>query len=84
MSLIVTTQNFRSLPLICRNNASAYVLFKSHNKKEIEKLDDELSGMIPDFMELYKKATDKKYGFLYIDTEKVTAWDRFDTLLYEK
>jgi hypothetical protein len=84
MSLIVTTQNFRSIPLICRNNASSYVLFKSHNKKEIEKIDEELSNMIPDFMKLYKEATDKKFGFLFIDTEKVTCWDKFDKLMYEK
>lgn len=84
MSIIVTTQNFRSVPLICRSNASAYVLFKSHNKKEIEKLDDELGGMFPSFLDLYKKATDKKYSFLYLDTEKVSAWRNYDELLFEK
>ena len=84
MSLIVTTQNFRSVPLICRSNASAYVLFKSHNKKEIEKLEEELGGQYDRFLDLYNKGTDEKYSFLYLDTEKVTAWKKYDELLYEK
>jgi len=84
MSLIITTQSFRSVPLICRSNASAYVLFKSHNKKEIEKLDEELGGMFLDFQELYEKATKDKFSFLYLDMEKATAWRKYEELLYEK
>ena len=84
MSLIVTTQSFRSIPLICRSNASSYVLFKSHNKKEIEKLEEELGGMFPNFLEMYDKATKDKFSFMYLDMEKATAWRNYDELLYEK
>ena len=84
MSLIITTQSFRSIPLICRSNASAYVLFKSHNKKEIEKLEEEMGGMFPEFLKLYDEATKEKFSFLYLDMEKATAWLRYDKLLYEK
>ena len=84
MSIIVTTQNFRSIPLICRNNASSYIIFETHNKKEIEKMEDEFDGMYPNFLNLYKEATKKKYSFLYLDREIVSAWKKFDELLYQK
>jgi hypothetical protein len=84
ISLIITTQNFRHIPITCRYNASGYILFKSHNKKEIEKLEEELGGMFPDFDSLYKEATKEKYSFLYLDMEKATAWKKYDELLWEK
>lgn len=83
MSIIVTTQNFRSIPLICRSNASAYVLFKSHNKTEVSKMDDELGGIFPDFIQLYDTATARKHAFLYLDMNG-TAYQNFDEILYEK
>jgi hypothetical protein len=84
LSLIITTQNFRHIPITARYNASGYVLFKSHNKKEIEKLQEELGGMFPDFDSLYQEATKEKYSFLYLDMEKATAWKKYDELLWEK
>lgn len=84
MSVVVSTQNFRSLPLICRSNASGYIFYRTHNLKEKEKMNDELSGMYPDFMDLYDKATSKKYDFLYLDVEEQSAWRNYDEKIYQK
>jgi hypothetical protein len=84
MSIVITTQDFKRIPQTARYNCSTYCLFKSHNQKEIEKLDDELGGMFPKFLDLYKEATSEKFSFLYLDMEKARAFKRFDTLLWEK
>lgn len=84
LSLIVTTQSFRSLPVVCRYNATGYIIFKTHNKKEYTKLEEELEGNFPDFDDLYDEATAEKYNFLYLDMEKIRAYHNFDSLLYEK
>ena len=84
ISLIVTTQSFRSLPAVCRVNASGYIIFKTHNKKEYMKMEEELEGNFPQFSELYKEATEEKYNFLFLNMEKKKAYKNFDTLLWEK
>jgi hypothetical protein len=72
------------MPVVCRYNASGYIIFKTHNKKEFVKLEEELEGNFPNFDELYKEATEEKYNFLFLDMEKIKAYKNFDTLLYEK
>jgi hypothetical protein len=84
LSLIITTQSFRSIPVVCRYNATGYIIFKTHNKKEFTKLEEELEGNFPKFEELYDQATEKKYEFLFLDMEKIKAYKNFDTILYEK
>ena len=84
MSIVVTTQDFRKIPQTCRYNATGYCLFKSHNTKEVEKLEEEFGGSFPDFLNLYKEATSEKYSFLYLNMEKAQAFKRFDELLWEK
>ena len=84
LSLIVTSQSFRALPIICRSNATGYIIFRTHNKKEFAKMEEEFEGNFPDFIDLYKDATNEKYSFLYLDQEKIRAFENFDSLLYEK
>ena len=84
LSLIVTSQSFRALPIICRSNATGYIIFRTHNKKEFAKMEEEFEGNFPDCIDLYKDATNEKYSFLYLDQEKIRAFENFDSLLYEK
>jgi len=83
LSIIVTTQNFRAIPVTARYNATCYIIFKTNNRKELEKMEEELDGNIP-FLELYAEATEERYNFLYLDMEKIKAYKNFDQLLYEK
>ena len=69
LSIVVTTQNFRSVPVTCRYNATAYIIFKTNNRKELKKMEEELDGNFP-FLEVYSKATDARYDFLYLNQEK--------------
>tara|TARA_R100000789_G_scaffold99989_2_gene108259 strand:- start:59 stop:751 length:693 start_codon:yes stop_codon:yes gene_type:complete len=84
ISICISSQSFRSIPLICRVNSSAYILFRTHNKKELSKLDEEFSGNFPNFLELYEKATKEKYSFLYLDNENIIARKNFNEILYKK
>ena len=83
LSIVVTTQNFRSVPVTCRYNATAYIIFKTNNRKELKKMTEELDGNFP-FLEIYNKATDARYDFLYLNQETIKAYKNFDELLYEK
>ncbi len=84
ISICISSQSFRSIPLICRVNSSAYILFRTHNKKELNKLDEEFSGNFPSFLDLYEKATKNKYSFLYLDNENIIARENFKKILYKK
>jgi len=83
LSIIITTQNFRAIPITCRYNATAYIIFKTNNKKELMKMEEELDGNFP-FLELYAEATAERYNLLYLSLEKIEAYKNFDELLYEK
>lgn len=83
ISLIVCVQSFRSLPPVCRANTTAYIIFKTNNDKELEKMEDEFSGNFP-FDEVYEYATEERYQFLYLNLEKIEAYKNFEELIYKK
>jgi len=84
ISLIISSQSFRSIPNVVRTNASFYIIYSTTNNKELEKLNEEFDGLFPNFKTLLKKATDKPYQFLYLDLKKVRAFIGFDDIMYEK
>jgi len=84
ISLIISSQSFRSIPNVVRTNASFYIIFSTTNNKEMEKQNEEFDGLFPNFKTLLKKATDKPYQFLYLDLKKVRAFIGFDDIIYEK
>jgi len=49
ISLIITSQDYRSVPNIIRANASGYLIFKTSNKKEYKKLEDEFGSLFDNF-----------------------------------
>jgi hypothetical protein len=83
--LAFTTQSFRAVSGLIRNNATDVIIMKQQNTKELEKIAEEYGDMFPNiFMELYKKAIeDQPYSFLYLDlqTNPATAYIRFETKL---
>lgn len=44
ISMIVVSQNYKSFSVLSRNSASQFILFKTHNQKEIEKINEELGA----------------------------------------
>jgi hypothetical protein len=83
LSLIICSQNFRSIPVTARCNSTVYIIFKTNNKKELAKMEEEFDGNFP-FAELYEYATKERYNFLYLDNEKIKAYKNFDELIYDK
>jgi len=83
--LAFTTQSFRAVSGLIRNNATDVIIMKQQNMKELEKLNEEYGDLFPNiFMELYKKAIeDAPYSFLYLDmqTNPASAYIRFETLI---
>ena len=68
-NLIFTTQSYRQLPPVIRNNIDIYCIFKSNSYNEIlNKVFEDVSGVITlnDFIELYEHATDERNDCLTI------------------
>ena len=85
--LAFTTQSFRAVSGLIRNNATDVIIMKQQNNKELEKINEEYGDLFPNiFMELYKKAIeDAPYSFLYLDmqTNPASAYIRFETKIAE-
>jgi hypothetical protein len=77
ISLIFTSQNFRSIPNIIRTNATFYLLFKTTNKKEYLKYVEEFSGLFENFEEIFKDATEQPYNFLFLNLRDISANHNF-------
>ena len=87
ISMIISTQNLRELPPVCRNNTTNWAFFRSGNLKEIEKMMEELGslGSKENCLNLYNTCVEEPHKFMYIDadynvfkcfTEHV--WPKFD------
>lgn len=84
VSFIVTTQVYVGLPVRLRKNASAYMVFHLFNNKDLHALNDEVGvNFGENFLENYKKATEEKYNFLYINNREMELYHNFKTLMWK-
>ena len=86
MSFLVSSQDFRKIPQVCRNNASHYVIFRTYSKVELKKMQEEFGSVVGEdnFIRLYEQATKKKFNFLQLKKWDREAWQNFDTLLWKE
>ena len=70
ISLIFITQSYFKVPKVVRNNSTHFSIMKIPNKRELMQIAISHSSDInaKDFIEIYRKYTDKPYSFLVIDT----------------
>ena len=70
ISLIFITQSYFKVPKDVRNNSTHFFIMKIPNKRELMQIEINHSSDIntKDFIEIYRKCTDKTYSFLVIDT----------------
>ena len=70
ISRILITQSYFKVPKDVRNNSTHFSIMKIPNKRELQQIAiNHLSDInIGDFIEIYRKCTDKPYSFLVIDT----------------
>ena len=72
ISLCFLTQSYFSVPNNVRLNCTHYILFKLHNKRELQNIAINHSADIDykDFIKIYRDCTKELYNFLTIDTSK--------------
>ena len=70
MSLVFISQLYFKVPKDVRNNITHFFIMKIPNKRELQQIAINYSSDIntKDFINIYKKCTDKPYLFLVIDT----------------
>ena len=70
ISLVFITQSYFAVPKNIRLNSTHYFVMKIPNKRELQQIVFNHSSDIDfqDFMNFYKKCTEKPYSFLVIDT----------------
>jgi hypothetical protein len=82
MSMIVVSQNYKSFSVLSRNSASQFILFKTHNQKEIDKINEEIGASFgKDFEAIYDVATEEKHNFLCVDVERQQLTRNFNEIL---
>ena len=70
MSLVFISQSYFKIPKDVRDNSTHFFIMKILNKRDLQKIAINHSSDIntKDFIEIYRKCTDKPYSFLVIDT----------------
>ena len=70
ISLVFITQSYFAVPKNIRLNSTHYFVMKIPNKRELQQIEFNNSSDIDfqNFINLYKKCTEKPYSFLVIDT----------------
>ena len=70
ISLIFVTQSYFKVPKDVRSKSTHFFIMKIPNKRELMQIAINHSSDIntKDFIEIYRKCTDKPYSFLVIDT----------------
>lgn len=84
MSMIITSQVFKGIPVMPRGNATGWILHLTHNEADRKKMNEELSGKFKNFEDYYNYATMKPYNFLFCDMERSRLYHNFDELLWDK
>ena len=70
ISLVLISQSYFKVPKGIRNNSSHFFVMKIPNKRELQQIaiNHSSDANTKDFIEIYRKCTDKPYSFLVIDT----------------
>ena len=71
INMIISTQNLRELPPVCRNNTTHWAFFRSGNLKEVGKMMEEMGSLgSPDnCYALYQACVEEPHKFMYIDNK---------------
>ena len=84
VSIILSVQQYKSLPVMCRNALTCFIHFHIPNEKEYIKMNEEIHDRFPNGAEMARAATQKRYNFCFINIEKAQMWHNFDTCMYDK
>ena len=68
----ITTQSFRAVSGMIRNNANSIFICRQQNRKELDKIAEEYGGMVggyDNFIEQYKNIHKDPYQIMYLDLQ---------------
>lgn len=85
ISMIISSQNLRELPPVCRNNTTHWGFFRSGNLKEVEKMLEEMGslGSKENCYELYTHCVEEPHRFMYIN-DKFEVYKCFTEHIWSK
>ena len=83
ISLIMSVQNFRALPVCCRYNCQYWCIWHLNSKKELSKIEEEMEQVFPNFRQYYEEGTRKRYSFIYCDMKNQIIRENFGKILYQ-
>lgn len=71
ISVLLTSQTYKQIPLKCRKNTSNFIIYPVSNKDEIEAIYKEQAGHLSKtaFKAIIDDATSETYNFLFIDNQ---------------
>jgi hypothetical protein len=86
VSIIITTQQYNRIPASLRRGVTNGVfIFSTHNKKELNIIEDELFQLSkPDFQKLIKYCFKTKHDQLYINLDDYAIYKNFNLLNIEE
>ena len=73
---LITTQSFRAVSGMIRNNANAVFILRQQNRMELDKISEEYSGMVggkENFLNMYKHVHKEPYQIMYLDLQSNPA-----------
>ena len=79
-SIILSTQHWSGLNRSLRANATFFVIFNLNDKKQLYQIYLELAHKMDfdTFLDIFHRATEQKYSFLFVDLEKDIVRRNFD------
>jgi len=81
---LIASQHWNHVALEARLQLDYCLLFKGHRKEKLEQIFENLDCRVPFevFHEIYKKATEGDYNFLYVDRANCQFRKNFDELIH--
>lgn len=88
LSIMTTSQKYTLLPLHLRNACSDFIIFKTSNKTEIDRIQDELCSDLnsDEFETLIRYCWSEPYSFLYIKINNKKShkyFKKFDRIIFD-
>jgi hypothetical protein len=79
ISTILSTQKYNAVSTIIRTNMDSMYLFRLRNANDLQAVIDELSALLDKniLLQVYMKATEERYSFLFIKLTSPTINDMF-------
>ncbi len=87
LAVCITTQYFKYISTILRNNATAYYIMGSFPEAEMKKIGEALSffgGGDKEFYEIFRRSRREEYDFTFLSVQELEARRNHDELIWSK